>query len=357
MKRIATTLLVAGLMATPMLALSPPAVAGVSVGISIGIAPPVLPVYEQPIAPGAGYIWTPGYWAWGGGGYYWVPGTWVMPPAFGLLWTPGWWGWSGGYYRWHGGYWGSHVGFYGGVNYGFGYFGTGYSGGYWRGRDFYYNRAYNNVNVTNIRNVYVNRTVVNNVNVNRVSYNGGRGGITAQPSATQREYANQRRYQPTSMQTHQRDVAMRNPAQRFDANHGRPAVFATQHAGRFDGPHAIRESGRPQVQAVGAPQRAHGMVNAPHDRTQSAPNREHGFVEAPHNRAQTMNSGQRPYRESEDMQTRNVAPRDNTFRAPPSAHGSFKGDNRRAERVEPAHGKQEQRHGKGNADREHGHQR
>ena len=91
MKRIATTLLVAGLMAVPMLALPPIASAAVSIGISVNLAPPPLPVYDQPIAPGPGYIWTPGYWAWDPDfGYYWVPGTWVMPPAIGLLWTPGW---------------------------------------------------------------------------------------------------------------------------------------------------------------------------------------------------------------------------------------------------------------------------
>ena len=49
------------------------------VGASITIAPPDLPVYEQPVCPGDGYIWTPGYWAWDGE-YYWVPGTWVMAP-------------------------------------------------------------------------------------------------------------------------------------------------------------------------------------------------------------------------------------------------------------------------------------
>ena len=27
--------------------------------------PPPLPDYEQPQAPGDGYLWTPGYWAWG----------------------------------------------------------------------------------------------------------------------------------------------------------------------------------------------------------------------------------------------------------------------------------------------------
>ena len=54
------------------------------VGISVGIAPPELPAYEQPMCPGDGYIWTPGYWAWENE-YYWVPGTWVMPPEVGFL--------------------------------------------------------------------------------------------------------------------------------------------------------------------------------------------------------------------------------------------------------------------------------
>ena len=59
------------------LAIAPAANAGVF--ISVGIAPPPIPVYEQPLAPGYGYIWTPGYWAWGDGGYYWVDGAWVYP--------------------------------------------------------------------------------------------------------------------------------------------------------------------------------------------------------------------------------------------------------------------------------------
>ena len=40
------------------------------VDLSASYAPPALPVYDQPICPGDGYIWTPGYWAWGPGGYY-----------------------------------------------------------------------------------------------------------------------------------------------------------------------------------------------------------------------------------------------------------------------------------------------
>ena len=91
---------------------------------------------EQPPLPGPGYIWTPGYWAWGDDGYFWVPGTWVEPPQVGLLWTPGYWGWNSGRYIFNAGYWGPEVGFYGGIDYGFGYGGIGYEGGFWRGREF-----------------------------------------------------------------------------------------------------------------------------------------------------------------------------------------------------------------------------
>lgn len=303
MKRIATTLFVASLMATSMLALPPAAQARVDIGIgiSVGIPPPALPVYAQPVIPGPGYIWTPGYWAWDAdyGDYYWVPGTWVMPPQIGLLWTPGWWGWSDGFYRWHSGYWGSHVGFYGGVNYGHGYFGNGYSGGYWRGRDFYYNRAVNNVNVTHIRNVYVNKTVINNVHASRVSYNGGHGGLSARPTAQQRTWASQRHVQPTTVQTQQRNVAMRNPAQRFKANQGRPAVFATQRPGNFNGPHAVRASAPANHRVIAAPERArpttaaanrpadHRMVAAPEHARPATPAPSRGMVQAPHNRTAT----------------------------------------------------------------------
>src|SRR5579864_5826991 len=167
------------LIAALMLSLCAASLAQVAVGISVRIGPPALPVYAQPICPGPGYIWTPGYWAWNDdAGYYWVPGTWVVAPV-GLLWTPGYWGWGGGVYAWHTGYWGPHVGFYGGVSYGFGYGGVGFEGGYWNHGAYYYNRNVTNVNVTNVTNVY-NRTVINNTtNVNRVSYNGGTGGTTA----------------------------------------------------------------------------------------------------------------------------------------------------------------------------------
>jgi hypothetical protein len=137
------------------LLLAAPHSAQASVFISVGIAPPPIPVYVQPVIPGEGYIWTPGYWAWTGEGYEWVDGAWVMPPYVGALWTPGYWGWGNNRYFWNAGYWGPTVGYYGGINYGFGYFGTGFYGGYWNHRHFYYNRGYNNFGGhRGFRNVY-----------------------------------------------------------------------------------------------------------------------------------------------------------------------------------------------------------
>jgi WXXGXW repeat (2 copies) len=148
LKTVVATAMVAGAL---MLA---PQAAQARVFVSVGIAPPLIPVYTQPLCPGDGYIWTPGYWAYGDDGYYWVDGAWVLAPYVGALWTPGYWGWGGGGYFWNAGYWGPTVGYYGGINYGFGYFGTGFYGGYWGGNRFFYNRAYNHINVTNIHNIY-----------------------------------------------------------------------------------------------------------------------------------------------------------------------------------------------------------
>src|SRR5215469_6743913 len=189
----------------------PPAAAPVAdVDLQVNEAPPPLPEYEQPPCPFEGYIWTPGYWAWAAGGYYWVPGTWVAPPRVGLLWTPGYWGFVGGVYVFHAGYWGPHVGFYGGVNYGFGYGGVGFVGGRWVGNSFAYNQSVTNVNVTVVHNTY-NETVVNNVNVTRVSYNGGAGGVTATPTAQERMAAQEQHVAPTAVQRQHVQQAATNP--------------------------------------------------------------------------------------------------------------------------------------------------
>jgi hypothetical protein len=219
------------------------AAASARIGIAITIAPPPIPVYEQPVCPGDGYLWTPGYWAWGDDfdDYYWVPGTWVLAPEVGFLWTPGWWGWGGDAFIFHDGFWGPQIGFYGGINYGFGYFGVGFVGGRWDGGHFFYNRAVLNVNVTDIHNVY-NTRVENNTTVNRVSYNGGNGGITARPTPEEEAAANGRHVGPVAAQTQHMQEARSNPQQRASANQGRPPVAATARPGEFSGSGVVRAS-------------------------------------------------------------------------------------------------------------------
>jgi len=180
--------------------------------VSVSIAPPLLPVYAQPVCPGEGYIWAPGYWAYGAYGYYWVPGSWVLAPFTGALWTPGYWGWGDGVYRWHEGYWGLSVGFYGGINYGFGYTGFGYYGGYWNHGAFYYNGAVTHVDRAIVHNVY-SRAVTSNGGINRVSFNGGRGGTTARPTAAQLAATRGRHDSPTAAQNQLRNTASTNRAQ------------------------------------------------------------------------------------------------------------------------------------------------
>ena len=205
--------------------------------ISVNVAPPVLPVYVQPPLPAPGYIWTPGYWAYGDAGYYWVPGVWVQPPSAGLLWTPGYWGWGGGFYAWHPGYWGPHIGFYGGINYGFGYGGVGFVGGYWRGGAFYYNRSVTNVSVTNVTNVY-NRTVVVN-NTRTTSFNGGEGGIEARPTAQEEAAAHETHTAALPSQAQHEQAASQNRQNFASENHGRPAVAATSRPGDFSSHSAV----------------------------------------------------------------------------------------------------------------------
>jgi hypothetical protein len=204
------------------------------IGVAITIGPPPIPVYEQPPCPEEGALWVPGYWAYDYdfSDYYWVPGTWVMAPEVGFLWTPGWWGWGGSAFIFHEGYWGPQVGFYGGINYGFGYWGTGFFGGEWRGGAFFYNSAVWQVNTVNIRNVYVNRTVIVN-NGSHVAFNGGEGGISARPTPREEAAANERHIPPVAAQTQQAQEARSNPELRASANHGKPSIAATPKPGAF----------------------------------------------------------------------------------------------------------------------------
>lgn len=200
-----------------------PGILPAQIGISITVAPPPLPVYVQPPCPVDGYLWTPGYWAYGPAGYYWVPGVWVAPPRVGLLWTPAYWGFVGGVYGFHAGYWGPHVGFYGGINYGFGYGGVGFAGGAWRGGAFAYNTAVLNVNTTIVHNTYNERVVLNNGA--RASFNGP-GGTAARPSPQELAAGREQHVQSTANQLSHEQSARADRGQLASVNHGRPGNMA-----------------------------------------------------------------------------------------------------------------------------------
>ncbi len=283
-------------LALVVVAISASSFAGVFV--SVNVAPPVLPVYTQPPCPGDGYIWTPGYWAYGPDGYFWVPGTWVVAPQPGLLWTPGYWGFSGGSYLWHAGYWGPHVGFYGGVNYGFGYVGVGFLGGEWRGGHFFYNRAVSNVTITNVH-IY-NRTVIEHGG--RVAFNGGPGGINVRPSHDEERFMHERHFEATRMQIDHEHGARGNRELLASVNHGRPVIAATARPGEFHG--------RNVVPARGGNDRGFGN----HGQDNRAMN--HG-VPRPQNQGRNMD---RPMSRENAYNNRGGQPRNNVRPAPAPEH-------------------------------------
>jgi hypothetical protein len=242
-----------------------PATSFARIYFSIEIAPPPLPVYVQPLCPGDGYIWTPGYWVYGDDGYFWVPGTWVSVPEPGFLWTPGYWGWGDGVYVFHEGYWGPRVGFYGGINYGFGYTGFGYEGGYWRNGAFFYNRSVNHV--TNVRNVYNQTVIVNNTTVRNVSYNGGQGGISARPRSEEEAAARERHIAPTSVQTQHVQSASANRRLYESVNRGKPPIAATPRPAQFSGRGVVAAkaapSYKPPTARAAGPARANNAASGP----------------------------------------------------------------------------------------------
>jgi hypothetical protein len=201
----------------------------------VSVAPPALPSYEQPTIPAEGYLWVPGYWAWRKSvpDYFWVPGTWVQPPQPGLLWTPPYWSRTDSGYAFHGGYWAAEVGFYGEINYGYGYAGAGYDGGHWENGTFFYNRAMTNLGYLEIASVY-DRPVAADKNVTRASFNGGTGAA-ALPTLHQEALARATHVAATAEQQKHFELAAMDRSQYSKLNNGDPPVAATPHAGVFDG--------------------------------------------------------------------------------------------------------------------------
>jgi hypothetical protein len=229
--------------------LAAPLSAWPAVSISVTIAPPPLPLYAQPPIPGDGYIWTPGYWAWdpGTGDYVWVPGTWVLPPAMGLLWTPGYWAFVDGGYVWHRGYWGPRVGYYGGINYGYGYLGRGYEGGRWDHGHFRYNSAVNNIPPGRVHEVY--RAPLPPRPAHAESFMGGNSRWHTPPTGSERRFESARHPEPTPQQLAHEQHAIGVPEQRMGNNHGLPPTAATPRPGGFGEPQVEHARPMPQMRA------------------------------------------------------------------------------------------------------------
>lgn len=287
--RKAHLVLVFALFAGLALTMPPASSAQIAVGVSVHVGPPPLRVVAvQPMCPGPGYLWTPGYWAYGDAGYYWVPGAWVMPPQPGLLWTPGYWGFADGAYVFHRGYWGPHVGFYGGINYGFGYFGTGFVGGHWDHDHFFYNSAVWHVNTHVIRNVYVDRTVIRDVHVTRVSYNGGHGGIMARPTHEEEAYEHEHHFERTPMQARHeegfRGGAAHGNAHSFQPpNHGGHEMARSEDRGNMGrGNEGRGNSGGNRAEHMNNQNRGHEGGRAP---------QAHPHPEKPHHEGKPQHEG------------------------------------------------------------------
>jgi hypothetical protein len=255
---------------------------------------------------------VPGYWAYSDVGYYWVPGTWVQPPEPGLLWTPGYWAYDdSGVYAWNAGYWAPQVGFYGGVNYGYGYTGNGYQGGYWQQNHFYYNRNVNNFGGTHITNVYERN--VTNVTVNRISFNGGNGGIAARPTPQEMSYRSQHHYDPTAEQRQQEHLAAGNRESWASQNHGVPTIAATPRPADFTA-HGIVAAHNAPVNIPAVPHNAgpEHAVNAMTPQHQDQPRPMQGEAPRPENAmtAQHPEAMQRPetVQRPEAMQRPSEAP-------------------------------------------------
>jgi hypothetical protein len=158
------------------------------------------------------------------------------------------------------GYWGLSVGFYGGIDYGFGYFGNGYEGGRWENGHFFYNTAVNRVDANSIHNVYNTRV---NETVNRVSYNGGNGGINARATSEEEAAARGKRSGPVSEQTQHAWSAHNNPQQRLSANHGAPPVTATGRANT-----AVHPKELPPIERAAAPKTGNAKLDQKYQKEQ-----------------------------------------------------------------------------------------
>src|SRR6185437_11828623 len=113
---------------------------------------------------------------------------------------------------------------------------------------FVYNSAVNNLGAVAIAHTF--SRAVSNPGA-RVAFNGGRGGTIARP--TQAQIAARAHATPaTAVQVRHQEMASRDPALRFNANHGRPPVAAMRRASEFHGAHTVAATHAPATAAAAA---------------------------------------------------------------------------------------------------------
>jgi hypothetical protein len=92
------------------------------------------------------------------------------------------------------------------------------------------------VNKTVINNTYVNNNFAKNVNASRTSFNGGNGGIKAEPNAEQRAaMANAKKEGPTSQQLERQKLASKDQNLRASVNKGKPNQDAIRSFNKNEG--------------------------------------------------------------------------------------------------------------------------
>jgi hypothetical protein len=143
------------------------------------------------------------------------------------------------------------VGYYGGVNYGFGYMGIGFAGGMWDHGFFRYNTAIMHVDGRYIHNTFEDRGMVDRYTVARgshVAFSGGPGGIHHDPMPEERIAERDSHMDRSSFQMQHEGAARNDHSSYFKANGGHPATLAVQRpmtAPMHNGPQSM---GRPEQQ-------------------------------------------------------------------------------------------------------------
>ena len=172
---------------------------------------------------------------------------------------------AGGLYGWHGGYWGPHVGFYGGVNYGFGFGGVGFVGGEWRGGVFAYNSAVANFGSVHVTNVYENRTdryAKHHCELTTMSASTAKAVLRRVPRAGELQAEHEQHSKPRRNQTQHMNFAARTARNSPSVNHGAPGTPAASNPKAY---HEVAQQ-HSQSQPISAADRTAGKNYNPNTR-------------------------------------------------------------------------------------------